>query len=83
MVYTTFQNQAMKIDYLTGLYNRRQLVLLKSKINNLSKNYKLAGIMIDIIILSKLMIDMVITWEIVPLKSQVKFLNAFLIMMNL
>jgi diguanylate cyclase (GGDEF)-like protein len=49
MVYTTFQNQAMKIDYLTGLYNRRQLdFYLKSKINNLSKNYKLAGIMIDI-----------------------------------
>jgi len=49
MVYTTFQNQAMKIDYLTGLYNRRQLdFYLKSKINSLSKDHKLAGIMIDI-----------------------------------
>lgn len=47
--YIKIQNQAIKIDYLTGLYNRRQLdSYLKSKIKNLSKNEKFAGIMIDI-----------------------------------
>lgn len=47
--YITIQNQAIKIDYLTGLYNRRQLdYCLKNKIKGLLRNQSFAGIMIDI-----------------------------------
>ena len=49
MVYITIQNQTIKTDYLTGLYNRRQLdYYLENRIKNISKNQKFAGIMIDI-----------------------------------
>lgn len=49
MVYNTVQNQTISTDYLTGLYNRRQLdYYLESKIKNLTKNQKFSGIMIDI-----------------------------------
>ena len=49
MVYITIQNQAIRTDYLTGLYNRRQLdYYLESRMKSLSKDQKFAGIMIDI-----------------------------------
>lgn len=49
MVYITVQNQVMSTDYLTDLYNRRQLdYYLESRIKSLSKHKQFAGIMIDI-----------------------------------
>lgn len=49
MVHITVQGETIKMDYLTGLYNRRQLdYYLNSEIQNLSKNKKLAGIMFDV-----------------------------------
>jgi len=49
MVYITVQNQVMSTDYLTDLYNRRQLdYYLESRIKSLSKHQQLAGIMLDI-----------------------------------
>jgi len=43
------QSQFIKTDYLTGLYNRRELDLyLERKLKNLPTKRKLAGIMIDL-----------------------------------
>lgn len=49
MAYITIQNNAICTDYLTGLYNRRQLdYFLEVRINSLTKQQQFAGIMIDI-----------------------------------
>lgn len=49
MVYITIQNQAISTDYMSGLYNRRQLDhYLDSRIKSLEKHHSFAGIMIDI-----------------------------------
>lgn len=49
IMYITIQNQTIKTDYLTGLYNRRQLDYhLENRIKNLQRKQQFAGIMIDI-----------------------------------
>ena len=49
MVYITVQNNTINTDYLTGLYNRRQLDYhLENRIKGLSKHQSFAGIMVDI-----------------------------------
>lgn len=49
MIYITIQNQALSTDYLSGLYNRRQLdYYLDNRIKSLEKHQKFAGVMIDI-----------------------------------
>lgn len=48
MAYIMIQTQVVKTDYLTGLYNRRQLdIYLEREIRNLPKNKRFGGIMID------------------------------------
>jgi len=49
MVYLQIQSQRIKRDYLTGLYNRRELdFYLERKIRDLPTGKKFAGIMIDV-----------------------------------
>lgn len=49
IAYVRIQSQTIETDYLTGLYNRRQLdYYLRYKVKNLSKNRTFAGVMIDI-----------------------------------
>ena len=49
MSYIMIQSQVAKTDYITGLYNRRELdSYIDRKINNLPKNKQFAGIMIDL-----------------------------------
>lgn len=49
IVYISIQNRRLNTDYLTGLYNRRQLDnYLDEKIQNCQKNGKFAGVMIDV-----------------------------------
>lgn len=49
IIYITMQSHAIKTDYLTGLYNRRQLDhYLDTKIKNISAGQQFAGIMIDV-----------------------------------
>lgn len=49
MVYVQIQSQMIKRDYLTGLYNRRELdSYLERKMRNLPTGKKFAGIMIDV-----------------------------------
>lgn len=49
VVYIMIQSQIVKTDYLTGLYNRRQLdFYLNRKIASLTDSKRFAGIMIDL-----------------------------------
>lgn len=49
IIYCRMQHHVIETDYLTGLYNRRQLDnYLEDCINNLKRNQNLAAIMIDI-----------------------------------
>lgn len=49
IAYIKIQSQTIETDYLTGLYNRRQLdYYLHNKIRTLSKDKTFAGIMVDI-----------------------------------
>ncbi|HHX62946.1 MAG TPA: GGDEF domain-containing protein [Epulopiscium sp.] len=49
MSYIMLQSQVVKVDYLTGLYNRRELdSYIDRKIRNLPKSKKFAGVMIDL-----------------------------------
>jgi diguanylate cyclase (GGDEF)-like protein len=49
IVFINIQNSQLHTDYLTGLYNRRQLdYYLQEQVRNSSKNSLLAGIMIDL-----------------------------------
>lgn len=49
IIYISIQNKRLNTDYLTGLYNRRQLdIYLNEKIKNCSKNSLFVAIMIDI-----------------------------------
>jgi diguanylate cyclase (GGDEF)-like protein len=49
IVFINIQYKRLDVDYLTGLFNKRQLdVYLNERIRNRTKKYFLAGIMIDI-----------------------------------
>jgi len=49
VIYTSIQNRILATDYLTGLYNRRQLdTFLYSRVRNIRPNEKLAVMMLDI-----------------------------------
>ncbi len=49
MSYIMIQSQVVKTDYLTGVYNRREMdTYIERKIKNLPKGKRFAGIMVDL-----------------------------------